>query len=516
MTPQLPTPLPEQGFSAVQLRPYQISERLVDGSNDNDATTANAASDAAPSFQYGIKSHDLDVAVSTSHKGALDIGILNRKQKAPDNGRRLATKCPGDSIMCENGIVAGGNDTCESACDGSCCVGVYACVEFTGELCMDNVTCMGYDACYKANIDLVVGGCNGFYACAYAAEDYGSSIGAVSNSCRGDSSCLFVADDFGSIDGIFNSCIGEKSCESAADRGGKIGALLDSCHGERACYRVAFNNGDVMGIYSSCNETEACSRAAEYGGSIGAITSSCVQSNACERTSSCDPNNLQCGSIITEISDSCVGPSACYFAAYDGVYIGGIRGACNASRACIWAGMSGSDIPSGIENCCNEDNMCLGVTEATLPAQCEKNAPTVAPSKQSNVASKSPTTAPTAAPTMQPSTDSRNDPSKQATVAPVTSYTMSPMKKPTAEPSMAPFDSRPKRLFPKGKKKSTKGTTKSKSKSEKTKASKADASRKRIREHHTPDAASSYVLLNPQSRSDQQQTQKFTEDVYTT
>mmetsp|Transcript_21446 Transcript_21446/g.46605 ORF Transcript_21446/g.46605 Transcript_21446/m.46605 type:complete len:561 (-) Transcript_21446:360-2042(-) len=546
------------GFSAVQLTPLRMSKQLVDGSNDNVA--ANDAAYDAPSFPREIKSYDSDNAVSLPHKAtALDIGILRRKQDTPDNGRRLAAKCQFESIMCEKGTVRG--ISCAEACDGSCCVEDMACQGFTGELCMDNATCIGEKSCYYGNIGIVVGGCKGDYACA---SYYG----------------------YGSIDGIFNSCIDERSCAYAADKGGAIGAMLDSCHGEKSCYSAGYNYGDILGIYSSCNGTAACIYTAAYGGSIGAITSSCLQSNACERTSACDVDDSQsCDSIITEISDSCDGPNACnkaafnggsiagisnscvgsnacLYAAFNGGYIGGIRDACNASNACLNAGV----IPSGMENCCYVDNGCLGVTESTLPEQCEKalvtnsttapsqepnvpvstmsnvtatpsvklaevtpppskaptaspstrptdvpttapsqsltNAPTAAPSNAPSThptssPSKSPTSAPTTAPSLRPTLNPTIAPSKKATTAPIESAAASSTTNPTGNPSMAP-EVRTKK--PKAKAVKKKSTVRSK----KSKAVKDNVYKKRLRKHRVFDAESNYVPANLRSASDQQ------------
>lgn len=133
------------------------------------------------------------------------------------------------SVICVNGTVNGnGIDSCYDACDGQCCQGEKACDQFTGTVCKDMVSCSGLEACYRANIDLVLRGCSGEDSCSKAGSN-GGSIGVVQD-----------------------SCIGEEACEMAAEYGGRINNIRNSCREKEACQGVAGHEGVVEEIVNSC------------------------------------------------------------------------------------------------------------------------------------------------------------------------------------------------------------------------------------------------------------------------
>ena len=78
----------------------------------------------------------------------------------------LAAVCPGESVVCKNGFVAGtfgtnDNCTCAEGCNSKCCVGNLECKRFIGKVCANKISCVGIRACLRATIDLVVAGCGG-------------------------------------------------------------------------------------------------------------------------------------------------------------------------------------------------------------------------------------------------------------------------------------------------------------------------------------------------------------------
>lgn len=279
---------------------------------------------------------------SVPKDGPPDVGILSRSfdseqgittTSTVDAQQQLLTSdCPiEDTINCLNGIV-NTTHTCEEACNGHCCIDEDsdACHKFTGKVCKDDVSCIGYAACAGATINAVVRGCNGYKACYYVA--------------------------------------------GAEDDAGTIGTINNSCFGNQACYSLGYEGGTVWSIISSCNGTNSCYYMAAYGGAVGSVSDSCFGNSACAWTSACQ--YLECGSNIDEILDSCEGRESCYGAAYEsGNIYYGILDACNAFSACFYAGRDGytnGAIPSGVRDCCNSANACINVTEATLPDTCTR------------------------------------------------------------------------------------------------------------------------------------------------
>ena len=119
-------------FRQANFKPSKLWRRINRHRDDGSAN-------AEPSgFSGNIEPYDLDIARPKS-KPKLDIGILT-EMRATFNSRRLAGKCPGESVVCVNGFVDGtygffDEQTCKDACEEECCVGEFACFDFTGEVC---------------------------------------------------------------------------------------------------------------------------------------------------------------------------------------------------------------------------------------------------------------------------------------------------------------------------------------------------------------------------------------------
>lgn len=105
-----------------------------------------------------------------------DAGILYQIQDAPIS--KLAT-CT-DFVACNDGVVSETGESCAAACDGKCCQGEDACIEFTGEVCRDDVSCVGDQACYGSSVNKVIQGCTGYRACVGVGYPYTEEI---NNSC---------------------------------------------------------------------------------------------------------------------------------------------------------------------------------------------------------------------------------------------------------------------------------------------------------------------------------------------
>jgi len=445
------------GYSVAQLARSQVSEVSNERAEDAHAadTTVTVAVAVTGSTGHMLESNDYNI-VGSKLKPDLDVGILSNKQDT--NSRRLAPECAGGFVNCIDGNDSvSGNNTCAEACGEACCVGPNACDYFTGDVCMDDVSCFGYKSCYYAKIDTIVHGCNGTYACYKAAYD-GGFIGEVYNSCLGNTTCSEAARYGGSITEIVNGCHGVQACEYAAESDGKIDGIQDSCVGYKACYSAAYNGGSTANISNSCNDISSCFYTAAYGGTIGDILNSCDDTDACSHAGACKNTTEpeQCASNITEILDSCVGEEACVRVAFDGRIVEGIDNACNNVMACFEAGLEG-DISTGIKDCCNMEDECANITEATLPDECvmaSSSAPTESTPMPSQFPSSAPSTSnepspmPSGFPSTMPSELPSFEPSKEpspmpsefptATTVPSKSPTAAPSKIPTAAPSKSP------------------------------------------------------------------------------
>ena len=75
----------------------------------------------------------------------------------------------GDIVKFDSGVLKSNSSmSCFEACDGKCCeggLGTDACDGFTGLVCKKIITVNGEGACKKAEVDLVVVGCCGDFAC---------------------------------------------------------------------------------------------------------------------------------------------------------------------------------------------------------------------------------------------------------------------------------------------------------------------------------------------------------------
>ena len=138
---------------------------------------------------------DPDTKSKPEPKAGMDVGVLPEMRATHFKGflsRGLQATCPGESVECSDGMA--GNVTCQDACDGECCVGIYGgecanigpCFGFTGTLCKDadQPPCSGRYACVDATIDTVVQGCNAARACDQA------NIGSVVQGCNAYEACL--------------------------------------------------------------------------------------------------------------------------------------------------------------------------------------------------------------------------------------------------------------------------------------------------------------------------------------
>lgn len=189
------------------------------------------------------------------------------------SGLTINEECPGGFVECVDGFVPGSNRTisCEEACEGRCCVfgggeeeGVtMPCDGFTGTICKDDTSCFGEGACYQANIEMIIRGCNGLNACWYAASS-GGKIQRLVDGCNGMYACWYTASHGGSIESIVNSCLQEKACQWVAHgNNSSITDIVSSCDGRYSCYGAAFNGGNIAGISNSCNAEWACDGAGE-------------------------------------------------------------------------------------------------------------------------------------------------------------------------------------------------------------------------------------------------------------
>ena len=335
------------------------------------------------------KLHGSKVSQTNNDINVIDTGIL---QVGTANMATSECLDEDDFIECEGGYVKGSDNSvsCESACDGKCCVGVYeyegetyqACDGFTGKVCKDSISCVGIYSCYYATVDSVANGCYGDFACDGAAA-FGGSIGNITSSCHGKSACKLAASFGGSIEGIKESCLdGEDSCANAAagyinddfeSDGGSIGMIESSCIGDSSCYKLAYYDGNVGDVSMSCEGENACGYAAMRGGIIGGIEESCLDDSSCLYTAAgyCYYNYItyayECESLedsnvggnIGMLKSSCVeGESVCDNLAGNSGTIGDVVESCDGFFSCSGAASYGGRIESITNSSCSGSNAC--------------------------------------------------------------------------------------------------------------------------------------------------------------
>lgn len=316
--------------------------------------------------------HDLDAvgsAKASAGSTQTDIGVLQR-QKLQDGNLLVGTsralddsgECPPEFgvVTCKYGVDVENGDSCQSACDGHCCVDTDSdsefddpCYEFTGTICKDGNSCNGNEACRMAHIDKIIGGCNGNRACTYA-----------------------------DVEEIVDSCLGEKACKSFR---GETDRIVRSCSGYRAC-----NYADVKEIVESCLGDKACYN---FGDDTGYRTGE------------------------GEIVNSCLGDKACE----NVEWIGTITRSCSDEKACRNAGIDAGQL-FDLVDCCNMNGGCEGIIAA--PSTCGTNNPTSAPTlKPTTNPTTNPSPDPTPNPTPNPTTNPTSNPSPDPSTNPTSNPT---------------------------------------------------------------------------------------------
>lgn len=317
--------------------------------------------------QREIREYQADAPIvksSSTHNDGSDVGILSvvndehqhSSYGALFEGSRLLAprpKIPGcDSsnvVACVDGYTEDGSSCADVCIDidtdlSGCCIGTYACTNFTGLICRDTSypSCYGPDACKNATIGSVLKSCVGVQACKNGGR-YEGNIGSMEASCRGTGVCLGIASYGGSIQEIYNSCFDQQACRYLAT-GGVVGKVSNSCDGSNSCFAAGGYN-------------------AYYGNGVG-------------------------GEITLGISGSCNALNACQFAASDGGYLQFIKDGCNSVQACLYLATQTPSIETKgkdtnrkcINNCCSNEQACAQLlqnnTVDDLPAdcgQCKKN-----------------------------------------------------------------------------------------------------------------------------------------------
>ncbi len=290
------------------------------------------------------------LAERAANKLAADTGVLAAAAHAATPMIALAsnpsTCAPANIVDCVGGNLATDSATsCSVACAGACCDynGADACTGFTGKVCKDDKSCMGYKACDYATIPLVVYSCYGNNAC-YQAGSNGGSIGKIVDSCIGDFVCVNLGRNYGKVGNILNSCLGISTCGEMARSGGTVGDLSDACSYTAACQDGAKFGGSIASIINSCTAYFSCYGLGYGAGKVGNVKDSCNRRDSCKKIS------FKRGSI------------------------GDISASCNAIDACLQAGSTlNGAITSNLNMCCNTENACKQATQATLPAQCKNS-----------------------------------------------------------------------------------------------------------------------------------------------
>jgi len=205
--------------------PDAFYERKIKSEDTNVDISSNADSDVVGSTPERESKPEL--------KAETDVGVLPEMRATHVKGflsRGLQASCPGESVVCVDGMMAG-DVTCQVACAGECCIGEYSfftgagpCTGFNGTLCKDIDTppCSGRRACTNANIDLVVQGCNAYGACQNA------NIRSVDQGCNDQFAC-FSAD----IDTVVQGCNGDNACRNA-----NIESVDQGCNAGNAISRM--------------------------------------------------------------------------------------------------------------------------------------------------------------------------------------------------------------------------------------------------------------------------------------
>jgi hypothetical protein len=159
-----------------------------------------------------------------------DVGILVSSGSEPLLGGSLFgireltmyQGCSYEYVDCYEGYMQGNpTQTCHEACAAgggkySCCHFKNSCEGYTGKVCKDSKSCMGYQSCYYAYIPIVVNGCSDETSDKY--NCYKAGIPFVFNACKAYSSC----EDVISVRGI-NTC-----CNNASECEGNDQAMIDA------------------------------------------------------------------------------------------------------------------------------------------------------------------------------------------------------------------------------------------------------------------------------------------------
>ena len=259
---------------------------------------------------YDLAAYDVTAAATYEDERRLAVNASMSGLCPPED---VVTCVDGFATSAGNVTYAEGNVTCQVACDGECCVGVNevdssinSCTGFNGKVCKsgdipscsDNRT-SGDDlgkACYRANIDEVVNGCNGREACASAGSN--GDLGRVVNGCHGGDQSCFAAAAFGYIEEIVDSCTGKGACASAAV-GGDIGYIKQGCQGVEACTLAAFQ---LLGILYACNNISACYQLANGDNGFDSIDSAVV--SCCNGASECTGRVVQASGLPDQCGTS--------------------------------------------------------------------------------------------------------------------------------------------------------------------------------------------------------------------
>jgi hypothetical protein len=288
----------------------------------------------------------------------------------------------GDIVECDDGYLADGVTSCFTACDGACCVyeiggGVKydACIGFTGKVCKDQVSCVGYDACRYATIPSgVVKSCKGLRACYAVGYSFGK-IGKIVDSCIGYEACISTARFYGSVGDITGSCYGDYACFRLGRTSARVGNVFKSCLGDHACENLGWKYGTVGDLSNACTASKACYQGAKYGGAIGSITGSCTDEYSCyflghtgkvgDLTNACSAykacyEGAQYGGTIGSITGSCTDKYSCYYLAKHGGKVGTLSNACTAYKACYEGAEYGGTIGS-ITGSCTDKYSCYSL-----------------------------------------------------------------------------------------------------------------------------------------------------------
>lgn len=374
-------------------------------------SSSEEAANASQPHQYHTH-HDKDHA---------DAGILIAPRRVALTPPPKPTRPPTNDFGCSQGFVEclDGEDkkikgqSCEESCiDESgkslCCTGAGSCGFFTGKVCKDSASCIGYKSCYNAYIfDGVSKSCAGERAC----EEFGRKgdwLSSVTGSCNADSACFKAGTKRGYILKVDGSCNGKNACKYFAVDYAKVGNVKDSCNAEDACIKMGYKRGTIGAMTSSCNGNGSCKDAVSIFGYVKSMVNSCTAANACVSiaydgfvgvlqdsctaeyackytgartggyrygvksiTKSCTEDSachyLGSGGQVRNIKDACSGSKSCYRLGSDGK-VGNVVGSCTASSSCEYLAYKG-DVGGLLQNCCKGENECKSLTE--FPGGCQ-------------------------------------------------------------------------------------------------------------------------------------------------